>query len=136
MKSFARFAPAFAALLVFVVWGCSAPPAEDMESGGTAATSEADQGPTLYEQLLEVAVVEEMVMMPMRDGVRLATHIYRPKDSGSNPVPTIFVKTPYNMNLWGDGEMNDGRFRGPLDAVRHGYAYVNQNERGKFYSEG
>jgi putative CocE/NonD family hydrolase len=40
------------------------------------------------------------------------------------------------MNLWGDGEMNDGRFRGPLDAVRHGYAYVNQNERGKFYSEG
>jgi len=77
-----------------------------------------------------------MVMMPMRDGVRLATHIYRPKTSDGEPVPTVFVKTPYNMNLWGDGEMNTRRFRGPLEAVRRGYAYVNQNERGKFYSEG
>ncbi len=118
-------------------WACSPPPADDVPSQEPAAeASEADQGPTFYEQLLDVAIVEEMVMMPMRDGVRLATHIYRPKGSGETPVPTIFVKTPYNMNLWGDGEMNDGRFRGPLDAVRRGYAYVNQNERGKFFSEG
>ena len=120
-------------------WAC-APDAAD-EAGVPASdtpgeSADADQGPTLYEQLLDVAIIEEMVMMPMRDGVRLATHIYRPKNSENDPVPTIFVKTPYNMNLWGDGEMNDRRFRGPLDAVRRGYAYVNQNERGKFYSEG
>ena len=98
---------------------------------------------TVSMTLLSVAAAEDYAvrtlksnMVPMRDGVRLATHIYRPKDSGSNPVPTIFVKTPYNMNLWGNGEMNVGRFRGPLEAVRRGYAYVNQNERGKFFSEG
>ncbi|MFC1575805.1 CocE/NonD family hydrolase, partial [Gemmatimonadota bacterium] len=89
-----------------------------------------------YEALKEIAIIEEMVMVPMRDGVRLATHIYRPKDSDGNPVPTVFVKTPYNMNLWSDGELNTGRFRAPLEAVRRGYAYVNQNERGKFFSEG
>jgi putative CocE/NonD family hydrolase len=137
MNTFPRFVPAVAAILLVLSAACSPTPAGDATSGGAAAGApDADQGPSLYEQLLEIAVVEEMVMMPMRDGVRLATHIYRPKDSGSDPVPTIFVKTPYNMNLWGDGEMNVGRFRGPLEAVRRGYAYVNQNERGKFFSEG
>jgi hypothetical protein len=141
MKTFPRFVPVAAAILLALAASCSPTPAGDAASGGATAGAaigvpDADQGPSLHEQLLEIAVVEEMVMVPMRDGVRLATHIYRPKDSGSNPVPTIFVKTPYNMNLWGNGEMNVGRFRGPLEAVRRGYAYVNQNERGKFFSEG
>ncbi|MGB5303939.1 MAG: CocE/NonD family hydrolase [Gemmatimonadota bacterium] len=106
------------------------------ESSDASTQAAGDQGEDLWAAINEIAIVEEMVMMPMRDGVRLATHIYRPKDSGGKPVPTIFVKTPYNMNLWGNGEMNTRRFRGPLEAVRRGYAYVNQNERGKFYSEG
>jgi hypothetical protein len=75
-------------------------------------------------------------MVPMRDGVRLATHVVRPRSADAGPVPTIFVKTPYNMNLWGDGEMRTRALRRPLEAVRRGYAYVTQNERGKFYSEG
>jgi predicted acyl esterase len=137
MKIFPRFVTVAFLILLASFASCSPEPAgETPEETPAAAAPEADEGPSLYEQLLEVAIVEEMVMMPMRDGVRLATHIYRPKNSGSNPVPTIFVKTPYNMNLWGDGEMNMGRFRGPLEAVRRGYAYVNQNERGKFFSEG
>jgi putative CocE/NonD family hydrolase len=89
-----------------------------------------------YETLKEIAVIDEMVMMPMRDGVRLATMIYRPKGSDSNPVPTIFVRTPYNMNLWRDGEFTGGRIDRVLEAVRRGYAYVNQNERGRYYSDG
>jgi len=137
MKIFSRLASVAVATLVALSASCSPAPAGDTPSDQPSAEAPAvDEGPSLYDQLLEIAVVEEMVMVPMRDGVRLATHIYRPKDSGSDPVPTIFVKTPYNMNLWGDGEMNTGRFRGPLEAVRRGYAYVNQNERGKFYSEG
>jgi putative CocE/NonD family hydrolase len=130
-------------ILLALSVSCSPQPAGDPEGSGVAqgesaapGTPGGDQGEDLWAALQEVAIVEEMVMVPMRDGVRLATHIYRPKDSGSNPVPTIFVKTPYNMNLWGDGEMNMGRFRAPLEAVRRGYAYVNQNERGKFFSEG
>jgi len=89
-----------------------------------------------YEELQEIAIIEEMVMVQMRDGVRLATTVYRPKESNTNPVPTIFVRTPYNMNPWRDGEHNTGRYSRPLEAVRNGYAYVNQNERGRYYSEG
>ena len=34
---------------------------------------------SIREKILEIAVIEEKVMMPMRDGIRLATDIYRPK---------------------------------------------------------
>jgi predicted acyl esterase len=84
--------------------------------------------------LKEIAIIEQKVMMPMRDGVRLATDIYRPKTD--EPVPTIFVRTPYNFNLYRDRELQERRLSAPLDAVRRGYAYVIQNERGKFFSEG
>jgi putative CocE/NonD family hydrolase len=84
--------------------------------------------------LQEIAVIDEMIMIPMRDGVHLSTTIYRPKAPGD--VPTIFVRTPYNFNPWRDGELNTGRFRAPLEAVQRGYAYIVQNERGKFFSEG
>ena len=53
----------------------------------------------IEKELAEVAVVERKVMLPMRDGVRLATDIYRPKNA-TGPVPTIFSKTPYNFNYW------------------------------------
>jgi putative CocE/NonD family hydrolase len=103
----------------------------------SAESEQADrQAEQLWDELQEIAVVEELVMVPMRDGVRLATHVFRPKTSDSEPAPTIFVRTPYNMNLWRDGELSAGSLRAPLEAVRRGYAYVNQNERGKFFSEG
>jgi len=86
------------------------------------------------DSLKAIAIVEHKVMMPMRDGVGLATDIYRPKTD--EPVPTIFVRTPYNFNLYRDGEFQAWRLRAPADAVRRGYAYVIQNERGKFFSEG
>ncbi len=86
------------------------------------------------EALEEIAIIDEMVMMPMRDGIRLATTIYRPRTP--EPVPTIFVRTPYNFNPWRDGQLQAGRFGTILEAVRRGYAYVIQNERGKFFSEG
>ena len=88
----------------------------------------------VLKQLQKVAVIEQKIMMPMRDGIRLATDIYRPRTD--KPVPIIFSKTPYNFNSWGDGEQRAGTYQAALDAVKHGYAYVVQNERGKFFSEG
>jgi uncharacterized protein len=80
------------------------------------------------------AVVEQKLMVPMRDGVRLATDVYRPK--GDQPVPVIFSRTPYNFNTWRDGEESMGTYAAAWEAVRRGYAYVVQNERGRFFSEG
>ncbi len=86
-------------------------------------------------ELQSIAIVERKVMMPMRDGVRLATDIYRPKGE-TGKVPTIFVRTPYNFNYW---DVQNGVPRDMtqvLTAVHHGYAYVMQNERGHFFSQG
>lgn len=88
----------------------------------------------IFKKLKDIAIVDQKVMMPMRDGVRLATDIYRPKTD--KPVPIIFSKTPYNFNGWGDGEQRQSSYQAALDAVKRGYAYVVQNERGKFFSEG
>ena len=88
----------------------------------------------VLKKLQNIAVIDQKIMMPMRDGVRLATDIYRPKTD--KPVPIIFSKTPYNFNAWGNGEMRAGTYQSALDAVSRGYAYVVQNERGRFFSEG
>ena len=50
-------------------------------------------------ELESIAIIERKVMVPMRDGKRMATDIYRPKDT-SKKYPIIFVRTPYNFNYW------------------------------------
>lgn len=85
-------------------------------------------------KLEEISIIDQKVMMPMRDGVRLATDIYRPKTE--EPVAIIFSKTPYNFNSYGDGKIRTRTFQSAYQAVSRGYAYVVQNERGRFFSEG
>jgi len=89
---------------------------------------------SILEELEEIAIVEQKIMMPMRDGIRLATDIYRPKTD--KKVPIIFSRTPYNFNSWGDGERKTRTAGRALEAVERGYAYVVQNERGRYFSEG
>jgi len=92
------------------------------------------QSTDIYKKLEAIAIIDQKVMMPMRDGVKLATDIYRPK--GDAKVPIVFSRTPYNFNTWGDGEMRTRGLEAAYDAVQRGYAYVVQNERGRFFSEG
>lgn len=88
----------------------------------------------VFSKLEAIAVVDQKVMMPMRDGIRLATDIYRPKTD--ELVPIIFSRTPYNFNSWGDGEQRTRTAEAALYYVQQGYAYVVQNERGRYFSEG
>ena len=88
----------------------------------------------IRKQLEEIAIIDEKVMMPMRDGVRLSTNIYRPKTN--DKVPVIFSRTPYNFNSWGDGKERTRALQSALQMVEKGYAYVVQNERGRYFSEG
>jgi putative CocE/NonD family hydrolase len=78
----------------------------------------------------ELATDERKQLVPMRDGVRLSTDVYLPKDA-NGPFPTIFWRTPYNYNT-----LRDTRKEFVKKAVERGYAFVIQNERGKFFSEG
>jgi len=91
-------------------------------------------GTISLEKLKEIAVVDQKVMMPMRDGIRLATDIYRPKSPGKYPV--ILSKTPYNFNQWIDGKEMIRQYEAAYDAVKKGYVFIVQNERGRFFSEG
>jgi predicted acyl esterase len=83
------------------------------------------------EKLKEIAIVDQKVMMPMRDGIRLATDIYRPKTPGKYPV--ILSKTPYNFNIWIDGKEMVRQYETAYEAVKKGYVYIVQNERGRFF---
>ncbi len=76
-------------------------------------------------------LVESDVMVPMRDGVRLASDIYRPDDDDRHAV--LVHRTPYSKaNAWFVG----GLMFGPLDAVQQGYVVIVQDTRGRFGSEG
>jgi putative CocE/NonD family hydrolase len=87
------------------------------------------------QELESIAIIDRKVMVPMRDGKRMATDIYRPKDS-SKKYPVIFVRTPYNFNFWDVANGVPRDMSAELDAVKRGYAYVEMNERGHFFSEG
>ena len=88
----------------------------------------------ILSKIHEIATIEQKVMMPMRDGVRLSTDIYVPKTD--KKVPIIFSRTPYNFNSWGDGEEKTRTHERAYEALKRGYAYVIQNERGRYFSEG
>jgi putative CocE/NonD family hydrolase len=77
----------------------------------------------------EVAVQAD-VMVPMRDGVRLATDVYLPAKDGKpidERLPVILERRPYNK----DGCSGSGRYY-----AARGYAFVAQDTRGRYKSEG
>jgi hypothetical protein len=120
------------ATFLAIVGASTAVPAQ---RGQTTPAELAEQRWQLENELQSIAVVERKVMMPMRDGVRLATDIYRPKNA-TGKVPTVLVKTPYNFNYWDVRNRVPADMTQVLNAIKRGYAYVVQNERGHFFSEG
>jgi len=79
-------------------------------------------------------VVKENVMVPMRDGVRLATDLFLPK--GEGPFPVILVRLPYGKD--GARSMDLGRFqfRPAIFFTQRGNVLITQDTRGRYASEG
>jgi putative CocE/NonD family hydrolase len=74
------------------------------------------------------------VRIPMRDGVRLFTVIYEPKDR-STKYPFLLNRTPYSIAPYGPN--NFAEHLGPDELfAKEGYIFVNQDVRGRFMSEG
>lgn len=69
------------------------------------------------------AIVQTDVMVPMRDGVKLATDVVRPRDAGRRPA--VLIRTPYRKS---SGHA--------AAALREGYVLVVQDVRGRYKSEG
>lgn len=95
-----------------------------------ASSASAQKTTVSYEDLERIADSDTMVMVPMRDGVRLATDVFRPKDVATK-LPLLFIKTPYDFN-----ELSGATLDWTFEAVQRGYAVAVQNERGRYYSEG
>jgi putative CocE/NonD family hydrolase len=73
------------------------------------------------------------VMVPMRDGVKLAADVYLPTQDGkvlSERLPTILMRLPYNKRK-SDAPHPDATY-----FASHGYAVVFQDCRGRYKSEG
>ncbi|MFN3427500.1 MAG: CocE/NonD family hydrolase [Candidatus Thermochlorobacter sp.] len=73
------------------------------------------------------------VYIPMRDGVRLFTSIYVPKDS-SKKYPIIMLRTPYSVAPYGEDAYRTSL--APIELMREGYIFVYQDVRGRYMSEG
>jgi len=75
-------------------------------------------------------IVQTNVMVAMRDGVKLATDIYLPAKNGvavAQKFPVILVRTPYGKG----GNATPAKFY-----AARGYAFVSQDTRGRYLSEG
>ncbi len=95
-----------------------------VREGYDALRKAPDTDPLLSKPEHEVTV-DRSVGVPMRDGLKLSTDIYRPKGDGRFPV--ILVRTPYKKEML---ELT-GRFY-----ARRGYACALQDVRGRFGSPG
>jgi len=116
MKTFSRyFTFVFAIFALFVFTGCE-------KFVNYKLRKMAELPPRTHKKI----VIRKNVMVPMRDGVKLAADIYMPKEGG--PWPTVLVRIPYNKKMLVP-------FFGKAVA-RRGYACVAQDCRGTFASEG
>lgn len=73
----------------------------------------------------QYAVIVEQHMITMRDGVTLATRVYKPRYLDS-PLPVILMRTPYNQ---------DGLAGSARRWLTQGFIVVTQDFRGQYYSE-
>jgi hypothetical protein len=72
--------------------------------------------------------MDNLVPVPMRDGVKLYADVYRPAAEGKYPV--IVSRTPYST------ERAPSSHEAPIFFSRRGYVYVFQDVRGRHESEG
>lgn len=82
----------------------------------------------------EGRLTKREVMIPMRDGVRLFTSIYTPKDT-SQDYPILLLRTPYNSEPAGEKSYSN-RLGNLTHLINAGYTIVYQDVRGRYMSEG
>ena len=101
--------------------------------------------PSRFEVIADDVIVERDVMVTVRDGIRLATDVYRPARDGTvidGKLPAILERTPYGKAERSRSEIEIGmstpmkRHEVASFFVRAGYAVVYQDCRGRFNSEG
>jgi len=96
-----------------------------------SATGAQDPKPTRPD--LSKIFAKQEVMIPMRDGVKLYTEIYTPKDAKA-PLPIFIERSPYGISA-ADRGYSPSLYR-YADLWLDGYIFVLQDIRGRYGSEG
>ena len=103
-------------------------------SRSALGTAPADKLESIDKEYLMAHYTKYEHMIPMRDGVRLLTSVYTPKDI-SEPYPLLLKRTPYSIRPYGvDNYPNPS---GPMSGYgREKFIFVYQDVRGRNGSEG
>ena len=90
------------------------------------------QAQDVTREWVEQLYTKREVMIPMRDGVKLFTAIYEPKDA-TKLTPVIMQRTPYQASPYGEGYSGNlwGKMR---NYARERYVSVLQDVRGRWMS--
>jgi putative CocE/NonD family hydrolase len=83
---------------------------------------------------VKAAYTKMEVQITMRDGVKLFTSIYTPKDQ-SQKYPIMMQRTPYSVSPYGADAYKTSLGPSPL-FQKEGYIFVYQDVRGRWMSEG
>jgi uncharacterized protein len=109
--------------LAFTLWCASTFHATTVTSQGLT------QQPPAEEQVKGFTITS--VMIPMRDGVKLHTNIFAPKEQ-KDPLPIIMLRTPYGIDMRASNSLKEYL----KDLANDGYIFVFQDIRGRHQSEG
>jgi putative CocE/NonD family hydrolase len=93
--------------------------------GSAAAAAAQDELNAWYAKNVQM---EDVLKIPMRDGVNLSARIYFPKNIPQKNLPTILWFWPYNVGRTMNAE---NKF-----FLEHGYAIAYVEARGRYFSEG
>lgn len=80
--------------------------------------------------------IKKQETIKMRDGIKLFTTIYEPKDQ-KEKHPILMVRTPYSCAPYEPGEISGRLWKTYLiEYLKEGYIFVIQDVRGRWMSEG
>ncbi len=93
-----------------------------------------DAGPAQGPDAVKAGHVKYEYRIPMRDGKKLFTVVYAPRDT-SQKCPILLTRTPYSVGPYGVHRHRDNLGPSPLFA-KAGYVFAYQDVRGRWMSEG
>jgi putative CocE/NonD family hydrolase len=121
------------ALCLSAVIALAAVPARD-ELRAQAAALPPVQAALSGADLVRAAYTKYEYMVPTRDGTRLFTAVYVPKDA-SQKYPFLITRTPYSVSPYGVDQYPSAL--GPSEHFqKDGFIFVYQDARGRYMSEG
>jgi len=101
----------------------------------TALQAQQPSAPAPTEDYVRAHYTKYEFRIPMRDGKRLFTAVYAPKDTAGGPYPFLMQRTPYSVSPYGEDQYPNEL--GPSEEFeKSGYIFVYQDVRGRWMSEG